>query len=178
MWKNVSREKACIIRADDLGGIDLLKASYRTQTFSRHVHEGYCIGVIAAGAQQFYRTGSHHVAPVGSIILVNADEVHTGHAASEGGWSYRAIYPHVDIFEGGNESALKAPWFREAVVHDPDMTSKLSHLFDTVEHSDNRLERETIWLETMCQLTRRYSCSRSHSLLDIDCPALFTINVG
>lgn len=72
-----SREQVNYLHLEELGGLEMLKASYFQQEFSRHVHEGFCIGVIEEGAQRFYRTGGEHVAPKGDIILVNADEVHT-----------------------------------------------------------------------------------------------------
>ena len=69
------REQVDYLHLEELGGLEMLKASYFQQEFSRHVHEGFCIGVIEEGAQRFYRTGGNHVAPQGDIILVNADEV-------------------------------------------------------------------------------------------------------
>ncbi|WP_288688172.1 AraC family ligand binding domain-containing protein, partial [uncultured Acinetobacter sp.] len=35
----------------ELGGLELLKASYQETEFSKHTHEGYCIGLIDEGAQ-------------------------------------------------------------------------------------------------------------------------------
>ncbi len=77
------REQVDYLHLEELGGLEMLKASYFQQEFSRHVHEGFCIGVIEEGAQRFYRTGGNHVAPQGDIILVNADEVHTAHQPSK-----------------------------------------------------------------------------------------------
>ena len=81
----------------ELGGLELLKASYQETEFSKHTHEGYCIGLIDEGAQSFLRTGNQHIAPKGDIILVNADEVHTGSSAVDSGWCYRAIYPTPEM---------------------------------------------------------------------------------
>lgn len=80
-----NKEIATFKIAQELGGLELLDAKYEKQNFSRHSHEGYTIGVIEKGAQQFFRTGGNHIAPQDSIILVNADEVHNGHSATEGG---------------------------------------------------------------------------------------------
>lgn len=89
----MQREQADYLHVRELGGLELLKAHYHQTQFSKHTHEGYCIGVIEEGAQSFFRTGQLHVAPKGDIILVNADEIHTGSSAVESGWRYRAIYP-------------------------------------------------------------------------------------
>ncbi len=75
------REQADYLHLRELGGLELLKAHYHQTQFSKHTHEGYCIGVIEEGAQSFFRTGQLHVAPKGDIILVNADEIHTGSSA-------------------------------------------------------------------------------------------------
>lgn len=95
--RKASREQAHFMHVDDLGGLEVLQATYRRQTFSRHSHEGFCVGVIDDGAQRFYRTGGEHVAPLGSIILVNADDIHTGSSATEEGWSYQAMYPAPEL---------------------------------------------------------------------------------
>ena len=42
----------------ELGGLELLKASSQETEFSKHTHEGYCIGLIDEGAQSFLRTGN------------------------------------------------------------------------------------------------------------------------
>ena len=92
----MQREQADYLHVRELGGLELLKAHYHQTQFSKHTHEGYCIGVIEEGAQSF-RTGQLHVAPKGDIILVNADEIHTGSSAVESGWRYRAIYPTPEM---------------------------------------------------------------------------------
>lgn len=155
-----SKESAKFQVADELGGIELLDAQYETQNFSRHSHEGYTIGVIERGAQRFYRTGGNHVAPQDSIILVNADEVHTGHSAVEGGWAYKAMYPVPEQFEAisrelGN-SGYGTPYFPEAVVHDPELASQFRLVFDTLEKSDNRLLRETLVYASLIKLMARH----------------------
>ncbi|SUQ32536.1 AraC family transcriptional regulator [Vibrio furnissii] len=155
-----AKESAKFQVADELGGIELLDAQYETQNFSRHSHEGYTIGVIERGAQRFYRTGGNHVAPQDSIILVNADEVHTGHSAVEGGWAYKAMYPVPEQFEAisrelGN-SGYGTPYFPEAVVHDPELASQFRLVFDTLEKSDNRLLRETLVYASLVKLMARH----------------------
>lgn len=155
-----SKESAKFQVADELGGIELLDAQYETQNFSRHSHEGYTVGVIERGAQRFYRTGGNHVAPQDSIILVNADEVHTGHSAVEGGWAYKAMYPLPEQFQAisrelGN-GGYGTPYFPEAVVYDPELANQFRLVFDTLEKSDNRLLRETLVYASLVKLMARH----------------------
>ena len=147
--------------ANDLGGLELLDAQFHNHTFSRHVHEGYCINVIESGAQRFYRSGVNHIAPQNSIVLVNADQVHDGHKAAENGWSYRAMYPTPELLSNvslelqGVKS--DAPWFPQAVVADAFMANKLRELFVLLSQSNNKLARETLYLSTMLQLISRHA---------------------
>ncbi|EKO5122896.1 AraC family transcriptional regulator [Vibrio fluvialis] len=155
-----SKESAKFQVADELGGIELLDAQYETQNFSRHSHEGYTVGVIERGAQRFYRTGGNHVAPQDSIILVNADEAHTGHSAVEGGWAYKAMYPLPEQFQAisrelGN-GGYGTPYFPEAVVYDPELANQFRLVFDTLEKSDNRLLRETLVYASLVKLMARH----------------------
>ena len=162
--KTQNREIAQYKIADELGGLELLNAKYEKQNFSRHSHEGYTIGVIETGAQRFYRTGGHHIAPQDTIILVNADEVHSGHSASEGGWQYRAMYPLPEQLEhitrGLNLPNYGAPYFPEPVVYDPELANQLRLVFNTLDNSDNRLLRETLTYGVLTKLISKHSRSR------------------
>ena len=160
-------EKAEFTLAQELGGIELLDASYHKQNFSRHCHEGYTVGVIETGAQKFFRTGSNHLAPQNSIILVNADEVHNGCSATENGWSYRAMYPLPEQFASINQelglTSTGAPYFPDAVVHDKPMADMLRMTFQTLKESDNRLLRESVVYSTMIKLMARHSKHRGEN---------------
>ena len=145
---------------DELGGLETLQATYHQQNFSRHTHEGYTVGVIDTGAQRFLRNGSNHVAPRDSIILVNHDEVHDGHSAAEGGWSYRAIYPLPQQLQQVRADAglsdTGSIYFNEPVVHDPEMAQLLRLALDQLHQSDNRLLRETLLYSALLKLMQRH----------------------
>lgn len=156
----VLKERAEFQFTKELGGIELLDATYYKQNFSRHSHEGYTIGVIDSGAQRFYRTGDNHIAPQNSIILVNADEVHNGCSASEYGWSYRAMYPLPELFESiSQELELNqgAPYFPEAVVNDPQLAQVFRSTFTTLNTSNNQLLRESVIYSALIKLVARHS---------------------
>ncbi|EGU0167170.1 AraC family transcriptional regulator [Vibrio parahaemolyticus] len=163
--KEKNKEIATFKIAQELGGLELLDAKYEKQNFSRHSHEGYTIGVIEKGAQQFFRTGGNHIAPQNSIILVNADEVHNGHSATEGGWEYKAMYPVPEQFQTlGQELGspnIALPYFPQPVVYDPELASQLRLVFETLEKSDNRLLRETLVYGTLIKLASKHSTHRA-----------------
>jgi AraC-like DNA-binding protein len=63
-------------------GVQLFEASFSRQTFTRHAHEGFAIGAIAAGAGGYICRGESMTLPAGSLSLMNPEEPHTGHAAT------------------------------------------------------------------------------------------------
>ncbi|MCA7012586.1 AraC family transcriptional regulator [Dickeya dadantii] len=165
MGKTSSREEVQFHHLKDLGGLEMLQARYHNQRFSRHSHENFCIGVIEEGAQRFYRTGGEHVAPSGDIILVNADEIHTGHSAVASGWSYRAIYPSPDLLchlsRDLRVSQGATPWFPDAVVHDPGLSAQLRLAFTLLPQAGNSLLKETLLFSSLSWLMLRYSKTRA-----------------
>ncbi|ETR94126.1 helix-turn-helix transcriptional regulator [Acinetobacter lactucae] len=166
----MQREQADYLHVRELGGLELLKAHYHQTQFSKHTHEGYCIGVIEEGAQSFFRTGQLHVAPKGDIILVNADEIHTGSSAVESGWRYRAIYPTpemlAEVSQDFFENPHGAPWFPQAVIRDLGLAQQLCLLFDLLEQKDNFLLKETMYLTTLACLMKRHGKS-NHTFCEL-----------
>lgn len=159
-----SPEKAIYRVSSELGGIEMLDAKYHYQNFSRHSHEGFTFGVIENGAQEFYRTGANHVAPQGSIIIVNADEVHTGHSATEGGWSYQAMYPLPEQLEriarelnpSLTAKGSVIPYFAQPVVYDLQLANQFRLVFDSFKTSDNRLLKETLLYAVLTRIMSKY----------------------
>ncbi len=93
------REQTKLWRVPKLGNLELMHAAYLTQTFARHTHEGFAVGVIESGALGFDYRGESLIASPGTINLANPDEAHTGHAAAESGWTYRMFYLDAVLLE-------------------------------------------------------------------------------
>ncbi|UAN65532.1 AraC family transcriptional regulator [Serratia sp. JSRIV006] len=164
MSRKGRQEQANFMHVDDLGGLEVLQATYRRQTFSRHSHEGFCVGVIDEGAQRFYRTGGEHVAPLGSVILVNADDIHTGSSASEDGWSYQAMYPKAELLAFLSRDlktvAGATPYFPNPVVQDAGLAGQLRLAFGMMRSNENRLVKETLVFSALTWLMLRHGKSR------------------
>lgn len=157
-------EKATLFSCEEFDGLNMLEANYHHRCFPRHVHETFCVSVIETGVQRFWRSGGDHVAPSGDIILVNADDVHTGSSELAGGWSYRAIYPHPDLFarlsaDSGSEMGT-VPWFPDAVLHDPVLSAQLRLVFSLLPQPGNSLLKESLLLTALSWLMMRYSRTR------------------
>ncbi|HEY9644447.1 MAG TPA: AraC family transcriptional regulator [Coleofasciculaceae cyanobacterium] len=144
-----------------LNNTELLRATYVTHSFSRHTHEGYAIGVIDAGIEEFTYRGSTHQAPAGSIVVVHPGEAHTGHAGTPDGWKYRMLYPDVDLLQRAiaevQEGVQTIPYFPQPVIQDVELAGQLSRLHRVLEAADSQLERESRFLWTLTQLITRHA---------------------
>ena len=156
------RESSIIWRAHGLTGLDLLKATYVTQTFARHSHEGYALGVIESGALGFDYRGSHVVAPAGSINMAVPDEPHTGEAAVEEGWSYRMFYLETELLREAasqmEDRPSQAPFFKSGVVHDPRLAGVVRGLHQDLEQGDlSLLAGQSRLLGLLAAVIRRHA---------------------
>ena len=143
------REQTHLWQAPALGDVEMLHARYFQQRFAPHVHEGYVFTVIESGAQRFWHRGSEHLAPVGSMVLINPDELHTGATAHEAGWRYRGYYPEhervtgvLDELELGRHGM---PSFKDSVIHDPALALAFSQLHQLSEAGARRSAAAGHW---------------------------------
>ncbi len=144
-----------------LAGVELLQARYIEQRFSPHVHEGFVFTVIEGGAQRFRHRGAEHLAPVGSMVLINPDEVHTGSKAHDQGWWYRGFYPapaQVDgVLEELGLGRSGAPSFAMSVLQDVDLHQAFGQLHRLLESDASALQQQTAWRETLLLLFQRHA---------------------
>ncbi len=113
------------------------------------------MGVIRQGAQRFWRHGGYHIAPQNSIILVNADQIHDGHSATEGGWTYEAMYPTELQFKAVTQElglTSEVPYFPEAVEQNPQLAHQLLTLFSLLRENQDPLLTETYTHHTLLSL--------------------------
>jgi AraC-like DNA-binding protein len=156
----VLREQTHLWQSTALGDVEMLHARYLQQRFAPHVHEGYVFTVIEAGAQRFWHRGGEHLAPVGSMVLINPDELHTGATAHEAGWRYRGCYPEparvtgvLDELELGRHGM---PYFKDSVIHDPILARAFSQLNQRCEAGASALEQQTAWRQAVLALVQRH----------------------
>ncbi len=149
-----------------LSNLELLHATYVTHSFAPHMHEGYVLGIIERGVEQFAYRRSQHVASAGSIVFINPGEMHTGSSATEHGWTYRTLYPATELLQRAASDLVgrqrDMPFFAEPVVHDPEMVTEFSLTHRALEEHPSDLERESRLLWTLARLILRYADDRPY----------------
>jgi len=144
-----------------LDGVELLHAHYVEQRFAPHVHEGFVFAVIEQGAHRFEHRGGSHLAPLGSMILINPDELHSCSKAHDQGWRYRAFYPEVarvtQVLEELQLSRGSLPGFADSVLHDPSLSRTFAELHRLLESQASALQQQTAWREAILRLFQRHA---------------------
>ncbi|MFD1540038.1 AraC family transcriptional regulator [Nonomuraea guangzhouensis] len=163
----MEQEQALFWRHPAVPQVDLLKARYVTHRFARHVHDGYAIGLILQGVEEFDYRGSLHRAGAGEVVLVNPESVHTGQAGMEDGWTYRMLYPSVEaLSELAAELGLPyaTPYFPEQVVRDPAVATLLGRAHLTAERGD-ALAAQSLMRGFFARLLIRHATPRPSAVL-------------
>ncbi len=141
--------------------LEILRASYVHQIFSRHIHEDYAVGVIEDGAMGFRYRGAELVASKGLVNLVVPGEAHDGHPAVDGGWSYRMFYLPAELLmkaAGEISSRPEQPYFREGVLNDPALAGQIMQVHRSLEQGTaSSLEMETMLLELLVSWISRHA---------------------
>ncbi|HVU11994.1 MAG TPA: AraC family transcriptional regulator [Phototrophicaceae bacterium] len=139
----------------------LMRATYITYAFSRHVHDYFAIGVIEAGVQQFSYRHEHYFTPPTGLFLLNPDEPHDGQAATADGFTYRVIYPEAELMQQvAAEVAGRSrdvPFFSDAVVDDPTLYHAFLRLHRSLEDEGSALEQQSRILILLASLITRHA---------------------
>jgi AraC-like DNA-binding protein len=153
-------------RDPELGNTEMLCATYVTHSFSRHTHDGYAIGVIESGVEEFTYQGATHRAFANNIVIIHPGEVHTGHAGIPAGWKYRMLYPDASLLQRAisevKEGWSTIPYFPNPVIQDEQLAGQVCRLHIALETSSSKLERESRFLWTLAQLIIRHADDRPY----------------
>ena len=159
-----TKENARMWRVPHLSNLQLLQATFITYAFKRHMHDYFVIGMIEDGLQTFSYRGANHLTPPGGLILLNPCEAHTGEAATEAGFMYRAMYPEADLLQQVasdiSERQRDVPFFPTPVVHDAPLVTEIIALHHALQAAAPTLEQESRFLWALGHLILRHADSR------------------
>src|SRR5215472_2610091 len=143
-------------RADGVP-VEAMHAHFTSHVYHRHSHESYSIGVTETGAQAFTCRHGRHVSGRGMVMAFNPDDPHDGHAAVDGGFTYRMVHIWPEFFSSLTGSPL--PLFRSPVIEDPAMAASVRRLHRALTGEASQLERYER-LATTARLLVRHASGR------------------
>ncbi len=142
-------------------GVDLLRARFVTHRYGRHAHETYTFGLIEAGVEEFDYGGTLHRAGPGAVALLDPEVVHTGHAATASGWTYRVLYPEVSVVTEVAEQlgwGRGTPRFPQTVLYDDRSAALLRSAHRAAEHGD-QLASSSLLTSALAGLLRAHAAT-------------------
>ncbi|WP_119069134.1 AraC family transcriptional regulator [Aggregatilinea lenta] len=154
----------CLPHVDNLR---FMRARYVQHAFKPHAHDYFVIGIIEEGVQSFTHEHERHITIPGKLIVINPGELHTGEAAIEEGFSYRALYPSVDLmraigreFVASSGASGDVPRFSGSVIQDPQLFRWIQKLHRLSEHLAPGLQFEEALNTFLVELSRRHAADR------------------
>jgi AraC-like DNA-binding protein len=121
--------------------VEAMHAHFTSHVYHRHSHESYSFGVTETGTQAFTCRHTRHVSGPGMVMAFNPDDPHDGHAADDGGFTYRMVHIWPEFFVSLTGAGRPLPLFRSPVVDDPALARSLRRLHVALTGAAGELER-------------------------------------
>ena len=154
----------------EIGGVSLLRAAFATLTFAPHIHDELVVAVTEGGAGRFISGGQCDYAAPQSVIVFNPGVPHEGGVFDARGWRYRAIYIGAEALGRVCEDVFErhgvAPYFARNTLPDKELASLILAAHRTLEVSEGRLAKESVFLAGLGRLLERHAEPRAR------CPAV------
>lgn len=164
----MEKDKAELYRAEKLNDLLLFKANYKHFRFQRHAHEDYALGLMEKGIQKFHCRGEDRSAPPGSLITVNAGDIHDGMSADGNDYRYRIIYIPVDLMDTIAKEMVgrkKVQGFRSPVTLDRIQAKRLASIFSLLDCATcDPLEIQSLFYTTLAVLLARHGAEGGQTL--------------
>jgi AraC-like DNA-binding protein len=138
-----------------------MRAKYVQHSFVPHAHDYFVLGIIEDGIQTFSLGRARYVTTPGKLILINPGEIHTGEAAIQEGFAYRALYPSVNLLTSSmrefRTTSPQSPYFPSGTIDDQPLFRHIQHLHRYSEISAPEMALEEKLLAFFISLIQRHA---------------------
>jgi len=140
-------------RLPTLDSLELLHADNITHDYPRHMHEEYSIAIMLQGTETTICRGASHVARPGSVLLINAEDVHSSRSV-DSGYRLMKVRPRLlsEIALEFTGRKVDRSYFRHLVVNDASLFRSLLKLHVKLEQNVSALEQESEFIATIGML--------------------------
>jgi AraC-like DNA-binding protein len=154
-------------RYPGLDGLEIMAACWIQHSFAPHMHDFYAVSLNYGGHGAFDCRSEVYDAPPGTCNLIAPGDLHTGHATSRDGWSYRNLYIETKLMDvllrsldwsGPLDVSFKSPLVKDAVL-----ATRLAHVFKSLSESNSLMQNESLLMSAVARLATDHFV-RSHSL--------------
>lgn len=144
-------------RCSGLDGLEVVSARWMEHSFAPHMHDFYAVSLNYGGRGAFDCRSELRDAAPGTCNLIAPGELHTGHATSRDGWTYRNLYIEIPLmatllrsldWQGPLDVRFKFPLVRDGVL-----ATRLARVFASLAESNSLLQNESFLLSVLARLT-------------------------
>jgi len=143
-----------------LDGLDIMSARWVQHSFAPHMHDFYAVSLNYAGRGAFHCRHALRDSAPGTCNLIAPGELHTGHAKSQAGWTYRNLYIDPPLMA---RLLLGLDWqrpvevrFKSPLVSDTVLATRLAHVFAGFCRSHSLLHTESLLLSAISRLATNH----------------------
>lgn len=141
--------------------VEVLRTTYQSQTFARHTHDAYTLGLVVGGAGTFWCRGAERFASKGDVVVIPPGEVHTGSVGvGVDSLSYLAVYLPVELAtlhaDAAGARGGKPPEFGSVVLRDSAVRRAYQALDRAIADCDEGAAQEAVCV-AITQLIRRHA---------------------
>jgi AraC-like DNA-binding protein len=152
----------------ELGGLEVMHASFVRHQFAKHSHETFTVVLIDDGASRFWYRGAEHIVGAGMVALLNPDEAHTGSPITPNGYSQRSLYLEPDHFLTNH--FLGPRFFRELLSTNANLYATLNRFHNALSRRDD-LELPTL-LDAVTENLSRLTDARAPQITPVEIGAV------
>ena len=156
-------------RCFGLDGLEVMSARWVEHSFAPHMHDFYAVSLNYGGRGAFDCRSELRDAAPGTCSLIAPGELHTGHATSADGWTYRNLHIETPLMTTLLRSLdWQGPLdvkFRFPLVRDANLAARLAHGFASLTESSSLLQNESLLLSVVARLVTDHLV-RGHVLSD------------
>jgi AraC-like DNA-binding protein/quercetin dioxygenase-like cupin family protein len=124
-----------------LAPVQVMRTWYRTQTFPKHTHPYFTLGLMRQGAGTLWCAGTARSLHPGDVVIIAPGDVHTGGLGDDGGLlSYVALHVPVELVTTASQSRRRSDGveqIRSEVTRDPVMAAALRRIDRALSASDD-----------------------------------------
>lgn len=164
----LDRSRITFITSNHLWNLNVMFGLDISTSFSRHVHDTFCIGLVTQGARLIKKSSETFFVPKDNIFLINPGEPHACSTPGKLGHNYIIIsigFKELQKIAGLiSDKILTSFYFDNTVISDSFLSYKIKYLVEVIKSSDTaHLEKDTIVLDTFSQLINDQSSLNLHN---------------
>ena len=151
---------------NDISGVELMNANFKSNKASLHYHPEFIIGVMESGVQSYCpKSPKEKIISKGHISMINPERIHSNKSLDDEGYRYRTFNIQPEVFQQiANDIAqdeVSLPNFDKVTVKDKHLEEQLLKLHDYLfSNQFDTIQNQNCFYETFAYLIKTHSSNK------------------